>query len=188
MTMIAKRLSEDRTREYCIPPNLTAWVSKEHLARLVWKLARTVDTGEIEPMVSLPEGKVFEPEMLLSVVVYAYAVGVLGSCNVEQSIRHDESFRHLCAGLYPDCNSVREFREKNHAIIQRCLELVYLIAWKIRFGTWQWHRSEASRKVNFGLAAQIDPSLRSQISFEAGERLRRAEHLDKHCLGEQIVA
>ena len=188
MTMIAKRRSDDRTREYCIPPSLTAWMSKEHLARVVWKLARTVDTSEIEPVVSLPDGKVFEPQMLLSVVVYSYAAGVLGSCNVEQSIRHDEHFRHLCAGLYPDCNSVCEFRENNRAIIQRCLELVCLIGWKIHFGNWQWHKSEADCRVNSGLVAQIDPLLRSQISFEAGERLRRAEHLDKHSLGEQIVA
>jgi len=188
MTMIAKGAFEDRTREYCIPPNLTAWMSKEHLARVVWKLARTVDTGEIEPIVSLPEGKVFKPEMMLSVVVYSYAAGVLGSCNVEQSIQHDENIRHLCAGLYPDCNSVCEFREKNHTIIQRCLELVYLIGWKVRFGNWRWHRSKPNSGADCDRAVQIDPSLRSQISFEAGERLRRAERLDKHSLGEQIVA
>lgn len=188
MIMIPKGLSEDRTREYCVPPNLTAWMSKEHLTRLAWRLARTVDTGEIEPIVSLPDGKVFEPQMLLSVMVYSYAVGVLGSCSMEQSILHDENVRHLCAGLYPDCNSVCEFRSKNRETIKRCLETVYLVAWKIRFGTWQWHKSEADGRVNFGLTAQIDPLLRSQISFEAGERLRRAEHLDKQSLGEQIVA
>src|SRR2546427_12884989 len=61
MTTIAMRPSEDRTREYYIPPNLAAWMPKEHLARLAWRLVRTIDTGEIEAVVSLPEGKRLGP-------------------------------------------------------------------------------------------------------------------------------
>src|SRR5947199_228615 len=104
MMTITRRRSEDPTCEYFVPPNLTAWMPKEHLARLAWRLVHTVDTGEIEPVVSLPEGKVLGPHMMLSLVVYSYAVGVLGSYNVERSLIHDENVRHLCGGNYPDCN------------------------------------------------------------------------------------
>src|SRR5438093_1366424 len=132
MTTIAMHPSEDRTREYYVPPNLAAWMPKEHLARLAWRLVRTVDTGEIGPVVSLPEGKVLGPQMMLSLVVYSYAVGVLSSSNVERSLIHDENARHLSGGNDPDCNSVCAFRQSNHEIIKRCLEMVYLVAWKIR--------------------------------------------------------
>ena len=47
-------------------------------------------------------GQAYAPEMLVSVWLYAYALGVTSSRRLEQRIREDLAFRYLAGGAAPD--------------------------------------------------------------------------------------
>jgi len=57
-------------------------------------------------------GQAYAPEMLVSVWLYAYALGVSSSRRLEQRIREDLAFRYLAAGAAPDHWTLNEFRRR----------------------------------------------------------------------------
>ena len=55
-------------------------------------------------------GQAYAPEMLVSVWLYAYALGVTSSWRLEQRIREDLAFRYLAGGAAADPWTLNAFR------------------------------------------------------------------------------
>ena len=176
MKTVAIGPSENRTREYCLPPDLTAWVPNESLAMLVLRVVQTTGLVGAQPVIAMAEGGVLPPRMMLSLLTYCYAAGLCSSSAIERSLNCDETIRFLCAAHDPDRDSIAVFRGKNRALIEPCLEKVCLVAWKIKFGSWLWQKPARAARSAW---PWIDPVLRTQILFEVKERLDKAERLDR---------
>jgi transposase len=58
-------------------------------------------------------GPAYAPEMLASVWLYAYALGVTSSRRLEQRIREDLAFRYLAGGAAPDHWTLNAFRRQH---------------------------------------------------------------------------
>ena len=58
MKTVAIGPSENRTREYCLPPDLTTWVPKETLAMLVLRVVQTTGLVGAQPVIAMAEGGV----------------------------------------------------------------------------------------------------------------------------------
>jgi transposase/IS5 family transposase len=58
-------------------------------------------------------GPAYAPEMLASVWLYAYALGVTSSRRLEQRIREDLAFRYLAGGAAPDHWTLNAFRRRH---------------------------------------------------------------------------
>ena len=55
----------------------------------------------------------YDPDMLLALLIYAYAVGVLPSRRIERLCRTDVAFRVVCGNDAPDHTVIARFRQSH---------------------------------------------------------------------------
>jgi hypothetical protein len=101
--------------------NLSAWLEQKTLGCLVLNATRSVNESDLRPVAPAAAGLAFRPRTLLALVTYCYAMAIYGSEEIEDAMRQDATFRHMCAGEFPDWRKVRRFRRENRGVIQHCL-------------------------------------------------------------------
>src|SRR5436189_5825076 len=88
-------LSCDREQELLLPPSLREWLPEDHLA---WFVLDAVDELDLSAFYAAYRedgwGRVaFEPQMMVSLLLYAHAVGERSSRGIERRCREDAAFR-----------------------------------------------------------------------------------------------
>src|SRR3546814_9073849 len=86
-----------------LPASLKEWLPEKHLAYFV---SDTVDALDLKALHVRYEGdgrrrQPFDPSMMVKVLVYAYACGVLSSRKIAGRLEEDVAFRVLGAGNFP---------------------------------------------------------------------------------------
>jgi transposase-like protein DUF772 len=66
----------------------------------------------------------FRPQMMLTLLSFAYASGCYGSEDIEGAIESDRNFRYICARIYPDAKALRRFRRLFRPALDQCLAYV----------------------------------------------------------------
>jgi transposase len=112
-------LSCDRDQELLLPPSLRDWLPADHLA---WFVMETVDELELEPFYAAyrldGHGRAaLEPSMMVSLLVYAYAIGVRSARAIERRCREDVAFRVITANQTPDHATIARFRVRHEQAI-----------------------------------------------------------------------
>ena len=104
-------LSCDREQGLLLPPDLGEWLPAGHLA---WFVIATV--AELDLSVIYGDYRVdghgrpaHDPAMMVSLVLYAYAVGELSSRGVERRCVEDVAFRVIAANRVPDHATIARF-------------------------------------------------------------------------------
>ena len=54
----------------------------------------------------------YDPDMFVTLLVWAYANGITSSRRIERSCQQDVAFRVICAGYVPDHVTVDRFRQQ----------------------------------------------------------------------------
>lgn len=101
----------DRDQVLLLPPDLREWLPEGHLARFV---IATVDRLDLSGVYSYyrqdGHGRpAHDPAMMVSLVLYAYAVGVTSSRAIERKCVDDVAFRVISADRRPDHSTVARF-------------------------------------------------------------------------------
>ena len=94
-----------------MPPSLVDWLPEDHLAWFVLDVVERLDTTDLHRR-HRNDGAgraAFDPDMLLAVVLYGYAVGVRSSRQLERLCGTDVAFRVLCAQDMPDHSTLSRF-------------------------------------------------------------------------------
>ena len=97
-------------------PVLSEWLPEGHLAHFVSDL---VESGALDlsgVYASYEEERGFppyDPRLMVKLLVYGYAVGVVSSRKLERASYEDVAMRMLCAGQHPDFRSVGRFRKRH---------------------------------------------------------------------------
>jgi transposase len=97
-------------------PVLREWVPDGDLAHLV---ADLVETGALDlsaVYVSYEDERGFppyDPRLMVKLLVYGYANGVVSSRKLERATYRDVAVRMLCAGQHPDHRSIGRFRKRH---------------------------------------------------------------------------
>ena len=104
----------DRDQAFLFPPDMREWLPGDHPVHLVIAVVedhldtsafhagrRTGGAGEAG----------YDPDMLLVVLVWAYAHRVRSSRRMEELCRTDVAFRLICAGNLPDHPAIARFRK-----------------------------------------------------------------------------
>ena len=55
----------------------------------------------------------YDPRLMVKLLVYGYANGVISSRKLERATYHDIAVRMLCAGQHPDYRSIARFRKRH---------------------------------------------------------------------------
>lgn len=105
----------DREQELLLPPSLREWLPEDHLAWFVLDAVDEIDLGAFYGAYR-EDGwgrAAFEPQMMVALLLYAYAVGERSSRQIERRCREDVAFRVLTANQIPDHATIARFRARH---------------------------------------------------------------------------
>jgi transposase len=101
-----------RDQEFLLPPNMADWLAGDHLVWFVLDVVAQLDTSALHA--SRRTGGVgragYDPDMLLALMIYAYATGQRSSRRIEQLCADHVAYRVLCAQDPPDHTTIARFR------------------------------------------------------------------------------
>lgn len=105
-----------RDQEFLLPPNMADWLPEDHLVWFVLDVLDRLDTARFH--VGRRTGGVgrqgYDPDMLLALLIYAYAVGERSSRRIERLCIDHVAFRVLCGQDGPDHTTIARFRAEHH--------------------------------------------------------------------------
>jgi transposase len=98
-----------------LPPDLRDWLDEGHLA---WFVIEAIEEFDLEPFYAAyrvdGHGRAaHDPQMMLTLLAYAYCVGERSSRGVERRCREDVAFRVVCANQVPDHATIARFRVRH---------------------------------------------------------------------------
>jgi transposase len=109
----------DRDQELLLPPSLSEWLPEDHLA---WFVLESVAELELDQFYSAYRSDgwgaaAHDPQMMVALLVYAYAIGVRSARGIERRCRDDVAFRVITANQVPDHATIARFRARHEQAI-----------------------------------------------------------------------
>lgn len=100
-----------------LPPDVRDWLPAGHLVWFLLDAVAAMDTSVVHGRARL--GGVgrspYDPDMLLALLIYAYAGGVRSSREIERRCRQDVAFMVISGLRYPDHATIARFRKDHDA-------------------------------------------------------------------------
>lgn len=111
----------DREQGYLLPPSLRDWVPDGDLS---WFILDAVGQMEVTPFYQgyRPDGlgaSLYQPEMLLSLMLYAYCWGQRSSRKIEFLCERDVGYRVITANARIAHTTIARFRQRNEAAVEK---------------------------------------------------------------------
>jgi transposase len=105
----------DRDQSLLLPPDLRDWLDEDHLAWFVIEAIAELDLGPFYASYRVDgHGRAaHDPQMMLTLLAYAYCVGECSSRGIERRCREDVAFRVICANQVPDHATIARFRVRH---------------------------------------------------------------------------
>jgi transposase len=101
-----------RDQPFLLPPDMREWLPADHVVWLVIKAVGQLDTSAAHAHRRTGGAGTagYDPDMLVTLLIWAYAQGVTSSRRIEALCRTDVAFRVICAGQAPDHATIARFR------------------------------------------------------------------------------
>ncbi len=100
-------------QDYLLPPSVHDVLSPRHLCFFVQRVVARLDLSAFEQDYEEEGRPAYHPALMLSVWLYAYALGLTSARRLEQRVREDLAFRYLAGGAQPDYWTLNEFRQRH---------------------------------------------------------------------------
>ena len=109
----------DREQELLLPPSLREWLAEDHLA---WFVLDAVAELDLEAFYGAYRrdgwgAAAHDPQMMVALLLYAYAIGERSSRALERRCREDVAFRVISANQVPDHATIARFRVRHEAAL-----------------------------------------------------------------------
>src|SRR5215207_957522 len=98
-----------------LPPDLREWLPEDHLAWFVLDAVGELDLGGFYSAYRSDGwgAAAHDPQMMVALFVYAYAIGERSSRAIERRLREDVAFRVIAANQIPDHATIARFRVRH---------------------------------------------------------------------------
>jgi transposase len=105
----------DRDQPMLLPPDLREWLAEDHLAWFVLDAVSELDLAAFTADYrSDGWGRAaHDPEMMVALLLYAYATGERSSRRIERKLSDDVAFRVIAANRRPDHATIARFRARH---------------------------------------------------------------------------
>jgi transposase len=105
----------DRDQALLLPPDLREWLPVGHLA---WFVIEAVEDLDLEPFYAEYRSDgwgaaAHDPQMMVALTLYSYAVGTRSSRQIERRCHEDVGFRVVSANQAPDHTTIARFRNRH---------------------------------------------------------------------------
>ena len=112
------------------PPSPRDWLPEGHLAFFI---ADTVAVLDLHAFYAAYEGdgrrnQPFDPQMMVTVLLYAYATGTFSSRRIARKLEEDVAYRVLAAGNFPAHRTIAEFRQQHLTLFEALFVQVVQLA------------------------------------------------------------
>ena len=182
----------NREQLLLLSPSIDDWVEEEHLVRFLSDCVEQFDLSRFYASYSAEGGAAWDPKMLLTVMLYAWCMGIRSSRKIAAACRDHMALRWATGNRGPDhCAFARFFRRHEEAIRELFAQVLLLChrAGALRVGHLSLDgtkiRGNASLSANRALAR-----LREEIVL-IEEEMRRSDAADdarfgESCSGEEL--
>ena len=158
----------------------------QHLARFVVDIIAQLDLSKIYDRYAPVGGEAIAPEILLGLLFYGYATGVFSSRKIEKATYESIPFRFIAGGLYPDHDTIANFRKTFLEEIKELFVQILLLAQAagvLKLGNISLDGSKIhadaskSHAVSYKRLIEIETQLRKEVGelFELGEQVDQGE-------------
>lgn len=105
----------ERRQAFLLPPDMRDWLPQDDIVHLVLDAVSLMDLSKYEEQhrVGGVGQAPFAPEMLLSLLIYAYSHGVKSSRAIERLCRRDAGYRYIVSEHVPDHTVIARFRRRH---------------------------------------------------------------------------
>jgi transposase len=102
-----------------MPPSVRDWLPEDHLAFFVLDVVAELDLSGFYAVFRADGrgGAVYDPQMMLAVLVYAYCTGERSSRRMERRLVEDVAYRVVAANEQPDHATLARFRRRHQDAI-----------------------------------------------------------------------
>ena len=126
-----------RDQPFLLPPDMREWLPADHPVWLVIKAVDDhLDTSAFHALrrTGGPGTAGYDPDMLVSLLVWAYANGETSSRRIEQRCATDVAFRVICGGSFPDHVTIARFRAAFPGVVESLFTGVLVLCAKLGMG------------------------------------------------------
>jgi transposase len=104
----------DRDQPFLLPPDMREWLPASHPVWPVIEAVGLLDTAAFHARRRTGGAGAagYDPDMLVTLLIWAYANGITSSRRIERLCGQDVAFRVICAGDAPDHVTVARFRQQ----------------------------------------------------------------------------
>lgn len=183
MSAVSNFREVDRQTGFLLPPSVDEWLPERHLARFVVEVIERLDLSVMVKSYRGSGSASYHPSVLLGLLVYGYATGVLSSRKLERATYDSVAFRYIAANDHPDHDTIATFRRRFLKEIETLFVSVLVLAREmgmLKLGTVALDgtkiHANASRHsaVSYEHASKIE----AQLKAEVAELLAQAEAAD----------
>jgi transposase len=126
-----------RDQPFLLPPDMREWLGEDHPVWLVIEVVgEHLDTSGFHA--ARRTGGVgragYHPDMLVSLLMWAYANGVTSSRRIEERCGTDVAFRVICGGNFPDHVTIARFRAAFPGAVESLFTEVLVLCARLGMG------------------------------------------------------
>jgi transposase len=172
----------DRGQAFLLPPDMADWLPQDHLAWFLIDAVAVMDTSAFHSRrarARVSQGRAgFDPDMLVTLLLYGYATRVHSSRQIERLCTVDVAFRVVCAQDVPDHTTIARFRAEHEAAFTELFTQVLIMCARAGLG-------------RVGSIAVDGTKIAANASIDANrteDRLRAALQAELRAEAERIVA
>lgn len=102
-------------QQFLFPQDMKQWLPEDDLVYFIMDVVKGLDLREIyRPYEFERRGQPpYHPTMMVTLLIYAYAIGMPSSRKIEQATYHSIPFRVLTANQHPDHDTISTFRKRH---------------------------------------------------------------------------
>lgn len=109
----------DREQSFLMPPAVSDWLPEGHFAFFIADVVEELDLSEFHAAYRRDGrgGALYDPALLVAVLLYAYCIGERSSRRIERRLHEDVGFRVVAANATPDHATLARFRRRHQSAI-----------------------------------------------------------------------
>lgn len=109
----------ERDQPLLLPPDLRDWLPEDHLA---WFVIESVEALDLSTFYAAYRSdghgrSAHDPQMMVALLLYAYATGERSSRGIERRCREDVAYRVIAANRVPDHATIARFRARHEGAL-----------------------------------------------------------------------
>ena len=126
----------DRDQPFLLPPDMREWLPSDHPVHLVIRAVGLMDTSAFHAGRKTGGAGTagYDPDMLVTVLVWAYAHRITSSREIEGLCRTDVAFRVICAANLPDHVTFARFRRDFPGLVEEFFAQVLILCARLGMG------------------------------------------------------